>query len=128
MLESIFQRADIGRFVLIELDFDPKNPESPHYEILDGKQRLSTLVEFFEGRIQFRDLNYRDMCRYDRHHFDCFSISYAIACNVTQEQKYEYFLRLNRSGRPQDEAHLGKVATMLAELKQRESIGSEVTP
>ena len=42
LIDSIFKGVDIGKFVFISLDY---KPDSPCYEILDGKQRLNGLLD-----------------------------------------------------------------------------------
>lgn len=49
LIDSIFNNIDIGKFVLVQRDmgFDGKL-----YEIIDGKQRLTAIKEFYEDRFQ----------------------------------------------------------------------------
>lgn len=53
LLDSIFSKLDIGKFVLVEQDSKVWFETHNMYEILDGKQRLSTLVAFYENRIPY---------------------------------------------------------------------------
>lgn len=106
LLESIFNNVDIGKFVIIQRDFNVAE-DVPLYEILDGKQRLTALVEFYESRVQYKGLYFKDMCHEDQHHFEDYCISMARTERpMTQAQKYGYFLKLNVSGKAQDPKHI----------------------
>ena len=50
LLDSIFKNIDIGKFVLIHLSDSEWVERGFGYEILDGKQRLSALIEFYENK------------------------------------------------------------------------------
>jgi hypothetical protein len=43
LIESIFDDVDIGKFVFAQRPFEAN---APGYEIIDGKQRLSALIDF----------------------------------------------------------------------------------
>lgn len=112
LIESIFMEVDIGKFVFRNLPYAPH--PAPHYEIVDGKQRLSALVEFFEGRFAWRKTLFRDMHPRDRSHFECYGVSLCdLAESTTRKQVLEVFVRLNTSGKPQDPEHLAHVKAML---------------
>lgn len=112
LIDSIFNNIEIGKIVFIKLGYEPSLPH--YWEILDGKQRITALVEFFEGRFRYRGKTFHEMHPRDRHHFLNYSFQTATAENVTPAQKYRYFLKLNTAGRPQDPAHLAKVKKLLA--------------
>jgi hypothetical protein len=107
LIRSIFEDVEIGKLAFIQLPF---KEDSPAYEILDGKQRVNALIEYYEGRFEYCGVKYRDLHPYDRNHFRNFPISIGeIKENVTNAQKYKYFLRLNTGGKLQDEKHIRKV-------------------
>jgi hypothetical protein len=109
LMDSIFNNVDIGKFTLIELPFSHSGPS---YEILDGKQRLSTIIEFFESRFEYKGLKFSQMHPRDRHHFEDYPILYAQSSGLTFAQKCNYFLKLNTTGKPQDPKHLEKVKAL----------------
>ncbi len=112
LIDSIFNNIDIGKFVFIHLD----NYSLPKlYEILDGKQRVSTIIDFYEGRFKYKGYWYRDMCNHDRYHFDMYHISVGNAKRMTKKQIYEYFLKLNTTGRPIDPEHINRVKKLYEE-------------
>tara|TARA_Y100000034_G_scaffold136409_1_gene212708 strand:- start:14312 stop:15145 length:834 start_codon:yes stop_codon:yes gene_type:complete len=103
LLDSIFNSIEIGKFVLIELPFKEK---SPGYEILDGKQRLSTLIEFYEDRFKYKGLSFSELSNRDKSHFMDFSITLGKSEGIPLKDKIEYFLQLNQTGKPQDPKHI----------------------
>jgi hypothetical protein len=102
LIDSIFRNIDIGKFALIHLEYSGKYG----YEILDGKQRLNALVEFFENRFPYKGKYYYDLSWSDQNHFDGYPVSFAEMRNLTQKQKYNYFLKLNVAGHAQDPEHI----------------------
>lgn len=117
LIDSVFKNIDIGKFCLIHLDY---KPNSPSYEILDGKQRLNALKEFYESRFQYKGKFYHELSKRDRNKFENFSISWGETRNLTEEQKYRYFLRLNTQGKPQSKDHINKVKELLEKCKENE--------
>lgn len=107
LLDSIYNNIEIGKFAFIHLDYNANDPTS--YEILDGKQRLNTLIKFNEGRIKYKGLTIFEMNTIDRYHFYHYPISFGELYNATKKQVYEYFLKLNTGGVTVPEAHLNKV-------------------
>ena len=110
LIDSIFNNIEIGKFVFIFTGYEGNS----HYEILDGKQRLTALVEFFEGRFKYRGKTFFEMHWRDQNHFEHYSISYARTENpMTDEQKYKYFIKMNTFGKAQDPAHIEHVKNLL---------------
>lgn len=112
LLDSIFNNIEIGKFVIIFTGYGHSQ-----YEILDGKQRLSALVEFYEGRFKYRDKTYHEMHWRDQNHFTNYHISYARSENIMPKDViYKYFLKLNTQGKAQDPAHVEYVKNLLKEI------------
>ena len=112
LIDSVYKNIDIGKFTIIKRKWgdNPNKPETPFmYEMLDGKQRLTALYEFYTSKLNYRSFYYYQMNPSDRNHFKYYSISYAETDPLTDEQKYRYFLKLNTTGTPVDKAHLRKV-------------------
>lgn len=114
LLESVFLNVDIGKFALVERA-EWKTGE-PVYEILDGKQRLSTLVDFFEGRIQYHGYFYYDLSARDKNSFLEHTISCATIRNASEKEILRYFLHLNRGGRKMKKEDLERVEKTYASL------------
>ena len=115
LIESIFDNADIGKFVLVHLDTEEWLEKDVSYEILDGKQRLTTLVEFFENRFSYKGKYYNDLDFIDRHTFLNHQISIGKLENVDKKTIYRQFLRLNRTGKPMSSSQIEKVEKLLSE-------------
>lgn len=115
LIESIFDNADIGKFVLIHLNNAEWLDRDVSYEILDGKQRLTTLVEFFENRFPYKGKYFNDLDLIDRYTFLNHQISIGKLDNANKKTIYTQFLRLNRTGKPMAKEHLEKVEKLLSE-------------
>jgi hypothetical protein len=109
LIDSIFKNIDIGKFVVVTLPYS----ESFLYEILDGKQRLRAIADFYENRFSYNGLFYNDLSRHEKYHFKNYPISYAQLDNLTNQQKLRYFLTLNRTGKVMSPEHLAKIEKMI---------------
>ena len=110
LIDSIFNDIEIGRIVLMNLPYNDERKKQ--YEIIDGKQRLSTLVEFFEDRFKYNGLFFSEMHPLDKHHFTNKQLAIIEVDTMPRELVLEYFIRINTSGRPVDINHLNKVKKM----------------
>ena len=111
LIESIMNGSDIGKFVFIRL---PYAKDRPCYECLDGKQRMLTIISFFENRFQYRGKYYDDLSFTDKRVFKGKSVNWGEPYRtLTDAEKLDYFLRLNVSGCPQDPDHIKNVKKML---------------
>jgi hypothetical protein len=117
LIHSIFCNIDIGKFAIIRRPWGPdgNKPLTPLlWEMLDGKQRLTAIIEFYTGQFLYKGKSYDDLHPMDRHHFKYYSASIAETEPLTNAQKYRYFLKLNTTGTPVDPKHMAKVEGMLA--------------
>ena len=80
LLDSVFSNIEIGKFVFI-----PRDEGDYSYEILDGKQRLSTLIDFYQNRFPYKGYYYNDLSPKDKRTFDNHSV---VTCDahITDEQ------------------------------------------
>jgi hypothetical protein len=106
LIDSIFNNIEIGKFAFIQRDFK----HDIFYEILDGKQRLTAIREFYENRFTYKGLTFDELQNKDKHHFTGFPV----VMGYTKEPKdrkaiYRYFIKLNTSGKPMDDKHLNKI-------------------
>ena len=111
LIDSIFHSRDIGKFVFI------KNPYPEPQEILDGKQRLKAISEFFQSRYPYKGKFFDQMSRMDRDRFLNRNVQYTEidSRSLTRKDKLELFLELNSGGVPQTEEHLSHVRELLSE-------------
>lgn len=114
LIDSIFNNIDIGKFVLINTE--DWQVTDLYYEILDGKQRLSTMIEFFENRLKYKGKYYNDLSFDDQRTFKEHAISVAEVKDCNKKDVLKYFLMLNRTGKSMDKSQLDKVENMLNEM------------
>lgn len=113
LIDSIFNGVDIGKFVFIRRPYGSYG--SPSLEILDGKQRLHTIQEFYENRFPYKGKYFNDLSYKDQSYFRNYNISYAdIKGDISDKQKYEIFIRLNTGGRQIDHKQIEYVEFLLA--------------
>lgn len=119
LIHSIFTGVEIGKFALIPLPYHKTNPS---HEILDGKQRLTTLVDFYEDKFTYRGLYFSQLSFKDKNHFLHYNVTVGLTREeITLEEKMDYFLKMNVGGVPQSQEHLAKVAKLLEEEKSKVS-------
>ena len=116
LIHSIFNQIDIGKFTFYVRSYEEEVKVGDHCrnEIIDGKQRLSTLVEFYEDRFPYMGKLFSELSFKDRCHFTGFDIIYGETENLTREQKIKLFLKVNTTGKVMDAQHLANVAKLIA--------------
>lgn len=107
LIESIFNRVDIGKFVFINLGIS----NDIMYEVLDGKQRLTTLYKYFTDEFKYKGYYYSELPLKYKHIFDGTGLAVAVTNRegLKEEDILNYFLRLNTTGKPMDIEHLNKI-------------------
>lgn len=108
-LESVFEGGELGRFLIVMNEYPALD------DVLDGKQRLNCLCEFFESRIGYKGVFYEELSKKDRAHIDNRSLQFAElpANKMSKVMMLETFLRVNAAGVPQSEEHLTHVRQLL---------------
>jgi hypothetical protein len=113
LIDSIFNNIDIGKFVLVRRDF---NVETKLLEIIDGKQRLTALKEFYEDRFKYKGFFFSELSNFDKDKFENHGITYGYLENPDKRAIFETFIKLNTCGKPMDVKHIQKVKRLLNEL------------
>ena len=116
LIDSIFLGIDIGKFVFVSRPDEKWHEDRLSYEILDGKQRLNALVEFFEDRLPYKGHTFSQLSWKDRYTFREHVVSVADVRNAAKKDILISFLNLNRGGRVMDKSQIEKVEHMLEEL------------
>lgn len=116
LIDSVFRNIDIGKFVFVKVPDDEWSRRQVLYEILDGKQRLSTFIEFYENRITYKGKYFNELSGTDKGVFLRHSVSFAEIDSADKKTILKHFLMLNRTGKAMDEIHLQKVEEMLRAL------------
>jgi len=118
LIDSIFHNVDIGKFVFRSLEYKEsyeKNEKGYTYEIIDGKQRLTAIKEFYEDRFKYKGRTFSELNLRDKAHFDTYSISCAEVKGATDQQIYKLFVRLNTGGKAVSEEQINKVKNLIKE-------------
>ena len=113
LIDSIFNNIDIGKFVFVQRSF---NTREKLYEIIDGKQRLTALREFYEDRFQYKGYFFSELNPVDKNNFENHSIVYGYLENPDKRAIFETFIKLNTTGRPMENKDIQKVKKLLDEL------------
>lgn len=113
LIDSIFNNIDIGKFAFIHLGYSGDNS----YEILDGKQRMRAILDYFENRFDYKGKYFNDLSAREQDFFEDYSISVAETQNADRKQVLKYFLTLNKHGKIMDKRQLEKVEKMLEEIQ-----------
>ena len=111
LLDSIFNNIDIGKFTFIKHEFD--QDRQFYYEILDGKQRLTTICEYYEDRFAWKGKRFSELYFEDAHHFTGFSVVQGEVGEITEQQIYKLFIKMNTSGTPVSQEHLDKIKSLI---------------
>jgi len=114
LIQTIFDIGSIGTFAFNRLPYASKGPL---YEIIDGKQRLSTLCEYYEDRWPFKGVYYSELSGHDTSTFKSTSVLEVTLQEADEETKLRMFLRINRAGTPVDVKHIAHVQAMLGRLE-----------
>lgn len=108
LIQSIFENVDIGKFILRHLNTQEYYEKNKSYEIIDGKQRLSALIEFYENRLEYKGCKFNDLSPYERHVFEEHNISVAEVENVDRKTSLQYFIMMNTCGKSMSEDDIQK--------------------
>lgn len=113
LIESVMAERNIGSLLFVQYGYEKFGGK---LEVLDGKQRLNALVEFYTGRYTYRGKFYHQLSRIDRTRFEHLRVAYAYLDGerMSRAELLEMFLEMNVAGVPQTDEHLDKVRALLA--------------
>ena len=114
LIDSIFNNIDIGKFVFVQRH---EGTKGRYYEVVDGKQRLTALKEFFEDKFAYKGYYYSELSFRDQHEFTNHGVTYGFLENPDKRGIYETFIKMNTCGKPMDHKHIDKVKELLKELE-----------
>lgn len=120
LIDSLFAGIPTGAIVLAERDWAENNKVSGDMEeVVDGKQRLLTILEFICDKFPYRGHFYSELSSSDRWAFDEAQIMLGEIKNYGGYDKkliLETFLRVNGGGTSMQPQELDRVAQMLDEM------------
>ena len=94
---------------------NPKDNKSDIWQIIDGKQRLSAMVDFYQNKFtieidgigyHFKDLPDDYQLAVSAYNFRYYVVNEPFETPMTDEQKINWFKFINFAGTPQDAEHL----------------------
>lgn len=138
LIESVFDRLDIGSFLFVSNSgylhskdsgmrlyktIDGREASIPKCDdytmaIIDGQQRLTTLLDFVLGRRAYKGMFYSQLNPRDRHEFEQASVMLRIVKedSVSEKDIIRMFLQSNR-GVPQSPEHMANVQALYESMK-----------
>jgi hypothetical protein len=116
LIDSIFNNVEIGKFVFVQKH---ESTQGKYYEVIDGKQRLTALCEFYEDRFKYKGKYFSELSNKDRWKFLNHNVSYGYLENPTKRKVYETFIKMNTCGKPMDKKYIDKVKGLLKELDNK---------
>jgi len=119
LIDSIFNHIDIGKFVFIRYDTEKWIDTGFGEEVLDGKQRLKAILDFYEDRFQYKEKHFSDLSHRDQDFFESYPVSVAEVSDLTREQILRYFIALNTCGKIMSKEQINKAAKLLEESEKR---------
>lgn len=79
--------------------------EEKWVELVDGKQRITTLKMFFDNKIPCGDVYYQELDPVEQRLFHNIGLPYYDLNNGTEKDKLDFFYRVNFTGIAQSEEH-----------------------
>ena len=114
LIDSIFNNIDIGKIVLVQRPYTA----DIFYEVLDGKQRITAIRDFYEDRFKYKGFYYSELSRMDKYKFGNHGITLGYLENPNKEAIFESFIKLNTCGKPMAKKHIDHVKHLLKEYKE----------
>lgn len=123
LIDSIYNQIDIGKIILRKRSYEwvekrikeGKIENTAFYDIVDGKQRYKTILDFIENKFTDSYGNYyNDLSDYAKRKFFNFnSFSFGeIGESVTDKDIQTIFLNVNFSGVPMSQEHIDFVKSL----------------
>ena len=94
LIDALVQGRSIGAITFAKNDFDDKFL----YEILDGKQRLSTIAEFVADGFDYQGIFFSELSLAAQSEFFNLSLGVIDVSFDNDREKIEYFIELNSAG------------------------------
>ena len=110
LIDSIMVRRDIGKFLFTKL---PYEDGGPYLQIVDGKQRLTTICDYYTDKFKWKERFYSELSIFDRRQFTDKTVNVGEVDNMPKTDILKLFLFVNDTGKPISKSHLEKVKKML---------------
>lgn len=118
-LRSVFEDRDLGKFIFVE----DRSYSEYRLEVLDGKQRMSALLEFYTSQLPYNGKYYHNLSKHDRYLIEGRMVQFAQIdkAQYSKADLLSLFLDLNTAGVPQTEEHLDHVRELLRKEKANDA-------
>jgi hypothetical protein len=117
LLDSIFAQVPIGVITRSIKDINPNNKNKYIINIIDGKQRISTLIDFFLGKWKYKGYLFSELDHEDRMFLNQLTIPIIELNNATKEEEIESFIKLNTHGKLMEKEYIQKAKEMLDDIQ-----------
>lgn len=118
LIDSIMKGVHIWNFILYRRtwnEFWPLNKEQ--YEVIDWKQRLTTLIDFTTGKFTYRWKYYYEFDNDEEYLFEKYMVNITeVEWPLTLAERIELFLAVNDTGKPVSNEVLDNARTILKNL------------
>jgi hypothetical protein len=111
LIDSIYKRINIGSFVFVEKKWFHNNDVTDYmYEILDGKQRYTAILDYIMGKFPYHGKYYHELSPVTRNEFENCQVligELQLDKNTSEYNKkkvLEQFIRLNECGTTMDKS------------------------
>lgn len=94
LIDALVNDRSIGAITYAKNDFSDKYL----YEILDGKQRLSTIAEFMADGFTYQGILFSELCKKEQGSFLNKAVGVIEVSFASDREKIEYFIELNSAG------------------------------
>ncbi|QFR55769.1 hypothetical protein JC221_123 [Yersinia phage JC221] len=103
---------------VIAIAVDSEFNETKWVEVIDGKQRITTIIKVYTGEIGIplpdgSRLFWNDMRRNEQRTFENISLPALGLSECNKKDRLDFFYRINFSGVPQSEEHKNKILEMM---------------
>lgn len=115
LIDSIFNNIDIGKFVFVRYDSETWSDLNLSYEVLDGKQRMRAILDYYEARFEYKGQKFSDLSIKDQNHIENYPIPIAEINELPKNEIIKFFIALNTNGKVMDSEHLNIVKKMVVE-------------
>lgn len=113
LIETIFEHGNIGLFVFNHKHFEENGS---CYEIIDGKQRLNAITDFYEDKFKVKGFYFSELTPNDKSSFKNSMILESETHELDLKTQLKLFLKINRTGRQVEESHIKKVKELLKNI------------
>jgi len=99
LIDSIFGNIDIGKFAFIQYDAKTWVKSGYGFELLDGRQRLRAILDFYEDRFAWRGITFSELTSRDQNHFLGYPVLYAETKEMPRDKRLRNMIQLNSFGK-----------------------------